>query len=164
MKVEHTQRQSVNPVSWIPSPPPLTFGCRREYHSKTCLSSVCWSPLYMENTVQSSKVVETNNFLMYIMHDVRACGHLTLCVCACVRACVNKCLWVCVRAHMCECLPVFIWMYTPLSLLAIWKAFSAFTFFLFVSNEKVHKRLRSPVVCSFLNGLQWMRATHILTK
>lgn len=28
-----------------------------------------WSQLYMEITIQSIKVVETNNFLMYMMHD-----------------------------------------------------------------------------------------------
>lgn len=28
-----------------------------------------WSQLYMETTIQSIKVVEPNNFLMYIMHD-----------------------------------------------------------------------------------------------
>lgn len=42
-----------------------------EYHFKICLSSgSVWSQLYMETTVESVKVVEANNFLMYMMHDV----------------------------------------------------------------------------------------------
>lgn len=46
-----------------------------------------WSQLYMEITVQSVKVVETNNFLMYMMHDavvessVKARGLVTLYMC-----------------------------------------------------------------------------------
>lgn len=49
-----------------------------------------WSQLYMETTVQSIKVVEPNNFLMYMMHDavikssVKARGLVTLYMFSCI--------------------------------------------------------------------------------
>lgn len=57
-----------------------------------------WSPLYMENTVPSVKVVEPNNFLMW-MH-VRACVRLTLCVCARVGVSVSIFLYLYECTHL----------------------------------------------------------------
>lgn len=47
--------------------------------------------LYMEITIQSIKVVESNNFLMYMMHDaviessVQACGLVPLYMFSCTQ-------------------------------------------------------------------------------
>lgn len=65
--------------------------CKKEYHFKICLLSLSvWSQLYMETTVQSIKVVQQNNFLMYMMHDavikssVKARGLVTLYMFSCI--------------------------------------------------------------------------------
>lgn len=75
-------------INWNFSVTDSIGACKKEYHFKICLSSLSvWSQLYMEITIQSIKVVETNNFLMYMMHDavikssLKARGLVTLYVC-----------------------------------------------------------------------------------
>lgn len=72
-------------IEWYPT------SCKKEYHSKICLSFLSvWSQLYMDVTVQPIKVVEPNNFLMYMMHDatiessIKTCGVVPLYMCSCI--------------------------------------------------------------------------------
>lgn len=112
-------------------------GWKKEYHFKICLSSlfVCPPPppLYMENTVQPIKVVETDNFLMYVVHE-----------------CTN--VWSFHTVFMSSC--IYFWCTS--FVVAHLKVFD-----IHAPREKVHKCLHWRFVYSFLKGLQWMCATHV---
>lgn len=95
----------------------------------------------MENTVRSVKVVEPNNFLMYTMHECQSArsSHAV---------CLSSCIYINVHTF---------------SALVHLKGLSS-VYIHPVSRMKKYTSVCGHQLCiSFLNGLQWMCATHILT-
>lgn len=140
----HVEQTKFKPATHLLTPSPFFSSTNRHPQEKNiilkyaCQPSV-WSPLYMENTVRSVKVVEPNNFLMYTMHE-----------CQSARSSRAVCLSSC----------IYINVHTFSALVHLKGRLHSFC----VSRMKKYTSVCGHQLCiSFLNGLQWMCATHILT-